>query len=274
MKTKFDYKQFLDMVSAGRIEDAFDYRATFTPDYLYKFFPLVDNSKDKKNQQRFYSLANNYLWFATPEVQNDPYEFMGLYWDEDQLLKMGVQQRSIDDTKTLLLKQIALTAFTSNMDNNLPMWAHYANNHHGYCVKYKVGNKHTIRNVIYDSQRISMTKTFLNLIHMINKGITMQDKSFIDEANIYSAVLQDKFFYKHNSWEYENEYRALWPFESDKTGFNLPIAELSLTVQEIYSGINCSDENKKELSNIATILNVPFKECAMSNSEFTVLVEK
>ena len=108
MKPKFDYKQFLDMVSAGRIEDAFNYRATFTPDYLYKFFPLVDDSKNEKNQLRFYSLANNYLWFATPEVQNDPYEFMGLYWDEDQLLKMGVQQRSIDDTKTLLLKQIAL----------------------------------------------------------------------------------------------------------------------------------------------------------------------
>lgn len=274
MKAKFDYQYFLDMVSAGRIEDAFNYRSTFTPDYLYKFFPLVDDSNDKMNQLRFYSLTNNYLWFATPEVQNDPYEFMGLYWDEDELLKMGVQQHSIDDTNILLLKQIALTAFTSNMDNNLPMWAHYANNHHGYCVKYKVRNKRVIRNVIYDTQRISMTKTFLNLIHMINKGMKMQDNRFIDEAKINSAILQDKFFYKHISWAYENEFRALWPFEGHKTGFNIPIDELSLTVEEIYGGINCSDSNKKELSKIATMLNVPFKECTMSNTEFTVLVEK
>ena len=34
MSTSFSYKEFLDLISAGKIDDAFSCRAEFTPDYL------------------------------------------------------------------------------------------------------------------------------------------------------------------------------------------------------------------------------------------------
>ena len=274
MNTKFNYEYFYSLIKSGEIDAAFDYRASFTPEYIYKFYPLTDdpvNEEQKQlNQKRLYSLENNMIWFTSPEKQNDPYEFKGIYWDDNKLLQVGVPQQSIEYTKELLFKRILLAAFTSNMNDNLSMWAHYANNHQGYCVKYKVGNKRTIRNVIYSSSRTSMTNTFMNFLQQGLRGVKLGDVKLFEESQKHSAILQDKFFYKHASWEYENEFRALYPFDGTETGLNVSIDELSLSVEEIYSGINCSKENKKELSQIASKLKVSYKECSMSDVDFTV----
>lgn len=267
---KFDYGQFHNLMTEGKIDEAFDYRASFTPDYLYKFYPLVDNPVDDFNDKRFYSLANNYIWFATPEMQNDPYEFEGIYWDDNILIEAGVPKQSIEYAKQLFFYQIVLSAFTANMSNNLSMWAHYANNHHGYCVKYKVRNKRVFRNVIYTDHRISMTKTFLNFLHQGLRGLSIGDVSLLEKAKIDSSIFQDKFFCKHTSWEYENEFRALYKSDGEKTGLNVPIDELGLTVVEIYSGINCESKNIKELERIASTLQVSHKECKKHEREFTI----
>ncbi len=274
MNVKFDYGYFHSLIKEGKIDAAFDYRASFTPEYIYKFYPLADDPVDEQqkqlNQKRLYGLENDMIWFASPEKQNDPYEFKGIYWNDDKLLQVGVPQESIEHTKELLFGHILLAAFTSNMGDNLSMWAHYANNHHGYCVKYKVGNKRTIRNVIYSSSRTSMTNTFINFLQQGLHGFNLGDRKLIEQAQKHSAILQDKFFYKHTSWEYENEFRALYPFDGTETGMNVSVDELWLRVEEIYSGINCSKENKKELSRIASKLKVPYKECSMSDVDFTV----
>ena len=100
MNARFDYEQFLNLIETGKIDDAFDYRATFTPDYLYKFYSLAtENPNDKKNQKRFHSLKNNSIWFANPEMQNDPYEFKGIYWEEEKLLAVGIQDYVFGNSK-------------------------------------------------------------------------------------------------------------------------------------------------------------------------------
>ena len=273
MESKFDYSRFIELIESGQIEPAFDYRATFTPDYLYKFYSLVDNPHDDKNRKRLKSLENNFIWFAIPELQNDPYEFEGIYWDKQELIKAGIPKQSVDFAQELFFQKIALAAFTSNASNNLPMWAHYSNNHQGYCVKYKVIQKRAFRNIIYTNCRKSVTKTFLSFLQQGFRGITTGDKQKLIQAKMDSAILQDKFFCKHSSWEYENEFRALYPFNGCGSGLNVPLCQLGLVVEEIYCGINCSKENKKELSRIASVLKVPCKECSKSHTEFTVFHE-
>lgn len=266
---EFKYEDFFELINKGQIKEAFSYRASFTPEYLYKFISLKEDNECKDNKDRFYSLENNLLWLGVPEKQNDPYEFKGLYWDDKSLKEAGVSQEAIDGADILLHKKIALTAFTANMNDNLSMWAYYANNHQGFCVKYKVGNKYSIRNVIYGEQRKTVTKTFLSLLRN-----PFRDKNFMEEAEKDMAILQDKFFYKHDSWSYEKEYRALYPCDANGIGLNVSISELGLSVAEIYSGINCSEENKRELARIAKKLKVPYKECAISATDFTVFHER
>lgn len=273
MDSKFSYSHFLKLLQSRNLDDAFDYRASFTPDYLFNFYPLQDNPIKDYNKKRLDSLENNMLWFATPEVQNDPYEFEGIYWEDDILLQAGISLEAINYAKVLLYHRIALAAFTSNMSDNLPMWAHYANNHHGYCVKYRITQKRAFRNILYTNSRRPVTKTFLSFLQGGLRGIKTGDPKLLAQANLDSAILQDKLFCKHSSWEYENEFRALYPFDGSGSGLNVPICELGLVVEEIYCGINCSDENKKELSRIASVLKVPCKECGKSRTEFTVFHE-
>ena len=115
-----------------------------------------------------------------------------------------------------------------------------------------------------------MTNTFINFLQQGLRGFNLGDVKLIEQAQKYSAILQDKFFCKHTSWAYENEFRALYPFDGTETGINVSVDKLSLSVEEIYSGINCSEENKKELSRVASTLNVPYKECSISDVDFTV----
>ena len=68
---------------------------------------------------------------------NDPFEFAGIYIDEMKLRDSGWSPDTIAGIKQDLMDLFFLASFSSNM-NNLPMWAHYANNHAGYCVQYKV----------------------------------------------------------------------------------------------------------------------------------------
>lgn len=264
----FLYSKYIDLIDSGKIQEAITYRANFTPDYLYKFFWLSSEIDNPESNKRLNSLRNKQLWFATPILQNDPYEFKGIYFNKRRLQEIGIPLQSITDTETLFFKKTALTSFTANMSDNLPMWAHYANNHYGFCVKYKVGKKHAIRNIIYEKQRIPIANTFYSFIMNSINGIKNSD-CFL-EAEIISTILQDIFFTKHISWDYEQEYRALYPLDEEIRGCNVSIEEIGLSIVEIYSGIKCIDENKKILQEIASELQVPFKECKTSEFSFAV----
>ena len=93
----------------------------------------------------------------------DPYEFFGMYIRKEELLEKGMSIQDIDSIISLM-QSVFVASFSGNLANNLPMWAHYANNHKGLCLKYKVNNKMTIRNVIYESKPIDITKIFIKFI--------------------------------------------------------------------------------------------------------------
>ena len=48
--------------------------------------------------------------------------------------------------------------------NNLPMWAHYANNHAGYCVQYKVDKKENVHRAMYLSKRYPIVNTIKKFV--------------------------------------------------------------------------------------------------------------
>lgn len=267
---EYSNNKYLEFLHDGFINEAIEYRASCVPDYLYKFFWLTDNLEDGENKKRLQTLENNQLWFAAPTLQNDPYEFRGIYLDEKKLLELGVTPESISTTAELLLKRVLLTSFTANMSDNLPMWAHYANNHRGFCVKYKVRKKHAIRNVTYEDKRISIASIFCSFLRAAQYSDIRCDKNAFLQAQIYATIMQEMFFFKHRSWEYEHEYRGLYSVEKETKGINVSLSELGLSVVEIYCGINCCEHNKKRLSGIAAILEVPCKECKTSSTSFTV----
>lgn len=86
---EYSISKYLSLLEQGQAGEALKYRASFIPEYLYKFFWLSDDPDDEKNKKRLYTLSTNQLWFAGASAQNDPYEFQGMYFDEDELISYG-----------------------------------------------------------------------------------------------------------------------------------------------------------------------------------------
>ena len=149
---------YMKLIENRCFQEAGEYRASTIPDYVYKFFSLSESSEE--NEKRFDTLQSNQLWFAAPSKQNDPYEFKTMFLDKGKLHEIGFSEESIAETEKLMLS-VALCCFVGKSSDNMPMWAHYANQHQGYCVRYKVTRKCCIRNVIYEPKRIPIASAQL-----------------------------------------------------------------------------------------------------------------
>lgn len=274
----FSIKHYCQLLEQRKSKEALEYRVSFTPNYLYKFYWLneIENEvKDKKlidsNEQKFSTLKNNQLWFALPKYQNDPYEFKGMYLEREQLYAMGVQSEGIDEVEKKF-QNVPICCFVANSSTNMPMWAHYANNHKGYCVKYKVHNKYAARSVIYEPNRIPIATIFTNFItaaKKLDEGIGK-----IEDVQFYSNILQEMMFIKHESWSAEKEFRIVYPTEQPiKRGVYAGVKDVGLEVSEIICGYKCSEEHISKLAQIAETLGVPCTKCKLSETDFTVYDE-
>lgn len=274
----FNKAKYLQLLEKRKIEAALEYRASFTPEYLYKFFGLneikdeeVERQLVQSNEQKFSTLENNQLWFALPEYQNDPYEFSGMYLDKARLLSWGFDLNAIESVEQMI-RNIPICCFVANSSSNLPMWVHYANNHRGYCVKYKVNNKMSVRNIIYEPKRIPIATIFAEFLTAAKKfddGVGP-----MDDVRFYSMILQEMLFIKHDSWSSENEYRIVFPSEkSIEKGMYVSVTDVGLEVSEIICGYKCARNHIERLSRIADSLSVPCRKCSLSETDFTVYDE-
>lgn len=258
--------------------DTFDYRASFTPDFLYKFYwlhEITDEETDKRlvesNNQKFATLEKNQLWFALPECQNDPYEFKGMYLDREKLCSWGFSPEAIDDAEKMI-RSIPICCFVANSSSNMPMWAHYSNNHRGYCVKYKVNNKYAVRSVLYEPNRIPVATIFAEFITAA-KNLDEGTGKY-EDVQFYAAILQEMLFIKHKSWSTEKEFRIVYPTDKPiKNGLSVEVKDVGLEISEIICGYKCSRDHIEKLAQIAGSLGVPCRKCTLSETEFTVFSE-
>lgn len=254
----FSITKYFKIVEEEGMEPAIDYRKKFTPDYVYKYIQLTDN--DDENNKRFLSLANNQLWFSSCRVQNDPFEYKGIYFDVEKIMGRGVPKESVETAERMLEKML-LCAFSANCETNMPMWAYYANNHKGFCLKYKVNNKRIVNNVVYVPERIPVYGAFFNFFDEI-----IQES----KEDLYKMIMTEKFFVKHVSWASEHEYRALYPNQEDIEGKNIMGNDIGLDLVEILAGYKCSEIHCEKLKNIGNVLGVPYSHCELDEKRFLI----
>lgn len=274
----FIIKEYMQLLEQRRIKEALNYRASDTPDYLYKFYwlhEITDEETDKRlvesNNQKFATLEKNQLWFALPECQNDPYEFKGMYLDREKLYSLGFSPEAIDGTEKMICS-IPICCFVANSSSNMPMWAHYSNNHRGYCVKYKVNNKHAVRSVLYEPNRIPIATIFAAFITAAKNLDEGTGKD--EDVWFYKTILQEMLFIKHKSWSAEKEYRIVYPTDKlIKNGISVEVKDVGLEISEIICGYKCSRDHIDKLAQIAESLSVPCRKCSLSETDFTVYDE-
>ena len=115
------------------------------PNTIYKFICLGDN--EVENEKRFSTLENNEIWFCRADRLNDPYEGCNCsYWDEfpdhDIDFFFGVKnlRNGWNEYIERQKHNLGICSF-SQFHDLMPLWAHYAGDHQGFCCEYEIIDK-------------------------------------------------------------------------------------------------------------------------------------
>jgi len=229
------------------------------PDTLYKYVSL--SAKESSNEKRFDSLLKRRLYLAEVSTLNDPFDCKAYYYNADALTKYDALKpyngRIIDDFSSLL----RVVSLTANGVQSLPMWAHYANNHEGFCVSYDMTDKcnNLLRSctfpVFYTNDRIDITSVMDSFVMILQNELKTQSAAGKKEILIddLTVVLLASLLcnVKQRSWSYENEYRCT----EGATAPGLPYVYAK--AKGIYIGMKCKEDHAKRLQEIGKTMNIP-----------------
>lgn len=287
--TEYSEKYYFDLILKKKFDEAENYRQSFVPRKLYKFFWLDDDAVgdtaeqqrlQEKNQLRLNTLWNNCLWASHVDLLNDPYEFQCLYVDGERLRAAHYPEPFIELCKQMLgnaMKNLGVVCLSSvPPEKNVPMWAYYSNNSRGFCVEFDVLSSQQIHKISYESDRIpiaSMLVEYANEAIIKGKGRGTPETEEI--MRMYETIFVQQIYLKHLSWRHENEYRVAVPLHIGAKGANVSIESASLKVSRIIAGLACSDLHKGVLNNISNDLGCgDAYHVEMSDTSFISIVRR
>ncbi|MGC8280247.1 DUF2971 domain-containing protein [Clostridioides difficile] len=179
-----------------------------------------------------------------------------IYADKESASKKTYDSNVLNYMLDVIISNVYLTCFTSDFKNNMPMWAHYANNYNGLCLEFKIVNPKNIYPVIYEeNDRIKFNNTLSDYLTLCIKDF----KGELDEIGQkyqqeLAKVISTTFAYKDYVWNYEREYRLLYsdgePRE-DVKGILLNMKETGIELTGIYIGNRIDEKYKTDIKNIA-----------------------
>lgn len=206
LKTKFENKEFVKI---------YTYR-TITP------YAIAD-------------IVNDEITVTSPTKMNDPFDSIITLWaSEENLMKTCSEHRHI---KALAesFKSFRIRSFTTD-NRNVLMWSHYANEHNGICLKYRLSG-----HFIKQEQSDNNVHMYLKKVKYQNNKICLNDKSIDTDLAIAT---------KKNDWKYEKEVRLI-SYDPTKQGdyLSIPLDSKSY-IEAVYFGYRCDEASVRMIRNL------------------------
>lgn len=197
--------------------------------YKYKSFEHFEFFMDLLIKKRLYG--------ATFSDLNDPME--GFFVSENFTEK---EWKEMKETK----KQVRICSLSKNYTNAL-MWAHYADEHKGFCIELEVP----------DSTWKQLEVKYETIMPKLFSG-TNPDKA-----------LETIFGVKSDYWSYEEEIRFIKRVHTTKEGKPFK-ANLPIKINRILLGIRVSNENRERIERIVKAVdrNIAVEKLKRSDIKF------
>lgn len=226
-------------------------------------------------------IRNNTICLAHPSTYNDPMDTILFRWNQylhnesdnenEKNLRLLYQKvfdhikvrcfvrtsklpvNEKDDVKNKLSKKQNIE------DVNPLMWAHYANYHKGFCIKYKFPAK-IVKNE--DEAKLILTRV---------GNVDYKPTMVFSAKNVMSV--RDALFAKHDVWAYENEVRIVRFDPSDDKNFST-VSIPEDCIKEIYLGLKCSDENREKMKLTLRNRNIKLFQMKVDSKDSYKLVKE
>ena len=166
------------------------------------------------NKSSIELLLNRELWFAQPQKLNDPFEcqleysrILEVTWKKYDLSEKD--RGSITKYIKRNLEEVGICAFSRTRKNQL-MWAHYANEHYGFCIGFNERilskSNQNIKAINVEYQSDLPTK---KLIGHLDSMRFYQGNDKV--GNVATDILETIIGTKYSNWSYEKERRLIQP---------------------------------------------------------------
>jgi hypothetical protein len=227
---------------------------------IYKYTAINDSSLD--------NLKHNRLYAQSPNMFNDPYEFIFRFEFPDEhlipFLKLiyGDQHQKFIEMKSTrkdILKwsrdfyfnehrnAVGAACFTEDARNEL-LWAHYGDNHKGMCLEFD-STKDPFKQI--------MQVEYVKEVPVI----TYQDLT--GTTDIISRVMTKPFLTKPDIWSYEKEWRIL-------TEANSFIQYVAGSILSITFGFFCPTELKQKVMDVTAHLSITYYEIIRAKDSYRI----
>ena len=228
------------------------------PRALYKYYSLTDD--EDLNKVKLETLAACKVFTSPTSQLNDPFDGKGYFYDLGRV-RATTHTSDLDNSQIDFASMIRVSSFTACDYSSMPMWAHYANNHRGYCVRYVVDDttnfdlKVNAFPVQYVERRVDITnlvcRQFVSIRAQAETSMSLgtQNTFVVDPTLVYVPIMLENL--KHAHWAYEKEIRC-------SVAANGPyVPHIAAVPDAIYIGKNCSSEHMDELVSIGCSLGIP-----------------
>lgn len=217
------------------------------PDKIYKYYSLNENIE--LNNSKIHCLQDRKVYVSSRKEFNDPYDDFGYIYDSSSIVtfaeNLGIQWILSDiysDFKSIC-------CFTKSGNDNFAMWAHYANNHQGYCVEYDLKKNFELCSLVlpveYVDKKMDLTEMITGRLKFVKNN---KDVKLLEDALEFCAIFMSCV--KHKTWSYEEEIRLLCPK-------NLPgMPYFDAIPNKIFIGSQCGEDNTNSLIQIGNSLNI------------------
>ena len=197
-------------------------------------------------------LINNEITCVCPSKMNDPFDSLANYIGDPTRLVLVCDKEKHIVPQSQTFDHFTIRSFVANRKNyeeddrivfNKVMWAHYADCHKGFCIKYKFKRDSYVQ---FDEENCSFTRIIP--VKYTVKKIGIDTKLNTDNS----------FAMKDMCWEYENEVRLLH-FEGNcgEDHYSIKLGN-DVSIEEIIFGIRCPEDAKR------TMANLVYKKCKLS----------
>ncbi len=191
------------------------------PKKLFKFYDTDLNNVA--------SLHDNYVWLGKPSGFNDPF---------DCNLNLIKHKKPIQVNNPSNLQNIGISSF-SEINDELLLWAHYANNYRGFCIEF-------------DPKKLSFFPERNNTKYSLDPVLYFEEFIEVEEAKKYS--LQYLLTAKANRWEYEKEWRLISTLNPSESYNRLLFYKLE-SVKALYIGYRLLNEQESIFNLLQSIFH-------------------
>lgn len=257
---------------------------TNLPEHVYKFQTF--------SKEHITALHNNEVWFATSSTFNDPFDSntkSPLVWfTEESFIKSANSSQMFDPIKIqtemakkraellspehqlststqnkkveikILLNETYIFCLSSNNTNHI-LWAHYANKHKGFCIKYN-------------------TKKLIDSIKLVDHDYVKYSNAPIDFLSMSNSTknetpLREIFFKKSEDWKYEKEYRLIHDqLKSKNYKDAMPDSIDPKAIEAVIFGMESCIEDRIFLMSILKGRNISFRQMISNDISYNLTV--